>query len=294
MASSRPCTPGAGPPLRSCPPFFSPGYNAPLGSVTRFVFTLHDLNHLCVPENSNFLKRAYYRHVIRPACRKAEFVLTVSDYSRQQISSWAEIDEQKIVNVGNGVGEPFTSSGDAHRCDRPYFLYVGSYKPHKNLLRLLQAYAASRSFREIKILLTGFGCQSLHEEARRLGIADSIEFVGIVSDRRLAKLYRGALALLFPSLYEGFGLPPLEAMACGTPVLTSNICSLPEVAGDAAVQVDPHEVESIAAGIKQIAEDSGLRKSLSAKGLCRAQEFTWSATASKTRAVLHRALQNAA
>src|SRR5262249_49269703 len=118
--------------------FLSPGYNSPVGWPGKFVFTLHDLNHLRVEDNSNALKRAYYQYVIKPACRAAAFVLTVSEYSRREIGQWAKVDEKKIVNVGNGVGPPFTAAGRRYEPGYPYLLYVGSRKPHKNLPRLLQ------------------------------------------------------------------------------------------------------------------------------------------------------------
>jgi glycosyltransferase involved in cell wall biosynthesis len=127
----------------------------PRGWPKPFVFTLHDLNHLCVSENSNALKRAYYQYVIRPACHRAAFVLTVSEYSRREIASWAGMDEQRVVNVGNGVGDPFRVDGPRHEPGYPYLLYVGSHKPHKNLPRLLRAYAISGICQDVRLVLTG-------------------------------------------------------------------------------------------------------------------------------------------
>jgi glycosyltransferase involved in cell wall biosynthesis len=266
--------------------FFSPGYNPPVGWPGAFVFTVHDLNHLCVDADSNALKRAYYRYVIKPACHAAKFVLTVSEYSRGEISTWAKISEEKIINVGNGVGPPFAPMGRKYNPGYEYLLYVGSRKPHKNLSRLLQAYAISGASRDARLLLSGKPDKNISLEINRLGLNGKVAFADVSSDDRLSETYRGALAFLFPSLYEGFGLPPLEAMACGVPVLTSNVCSLPEVAGDAALLVTPFDVEEIAEGIRRLVWDSTLRAQLREKGLRRAKVFSWEETAHKTSKVL--------
>jgi glycosyltransferase involved in cell wall biosynthesis len=266
--------------------YFSPGYNSPIGWPKPFVFTLHDLNHLCVVDNSNAAKRAYYKYVIRPACHRAAFVLTVSEYSKREIAAWAKVKEEKIINVGNGVGLPFTALGRKYEPGYPYLLYVGSRKPHKNLPRLLEAYSRSGVRRDARLLLTGNPDQHIAGEIDRLGLTGDVIFADLQADGDLSEVYRGALALVFPSLYEGFGLPPLEAMACGIPVLTSNLCSLPEVVGDAGVLVDPLNVEAIADGIRRLVRDSDLRADLRTKGLLRAKEFSWDKTACKTRAAL--------
>jgi glycosyltransferase involved in cell wall biosynthesis len=267
--------------------FFSPGYNSPIGWPKPFVFTLHDLNHLfCVRDNSNVAKRAYYKHIIRPACHRAAFVLTVSEYSQREISAWAGVKEGKIINVGNGVGLPFTPAGRKYEPGYPYLLYVGSRKPHKNLPRLLEAYSISGIRRDVRLVLSGNSDRHMSREIERLGLSGDVVFVDSDTDGDLSDIYRGALALVFPSLYEGFGLPPLEAMACGIPVLTSKVCSLPEVVGDAGVLVDPLDVEAIADGIRRLVLDSDLREELRQKGLLRAKEFSWEETAHRTREVL--------
>jgi glycosyltransferase involved in cell wall biosynthesis len=270
--------------------FFSPGYNSPVGWPKPFVFTLHDLNHLRVPENSNAMKRAYYQYMIKPACHRAAFVLTVSEYSRREIAAWAGVEEQKVVNVGNGVGEPFTIDGPKYEPGYPYLLYVGSHKPHKNLTRLLQAYAISGIGQDIRLVMTGTPSGDLKATIHELRLNGNVDFAGTANNGDLAQLYRGALGFVFPSLYEGFGLPPLEAMACGTPVLTSKVCSLPEVVGDAAVLVDPLDVQAIAEGIRTLVQNSDLRAKLRQKGLHRAREFSWPETARKTGDVLRKAL----
>ena len=273
--------------------FFSPGYNSPVGWPKPFIFTLHDLNHLRVRDNSNVVKRAYYKHIIRPACHRAVCVLTVSEYSKREISAWAGVSEQKIVNVGNGVGYPFTLEGPRHEPGYPYLLYVGSHKPHKNLHRLLKAYGISGICGEVKLVMTGKPSPSLQAEIQELRLGELVQFVDSACNEELARLYRGALALVFPSLYEGFGLPPLEAMACGIPVLTSNVCSLPEVMGDAGVLVDPLDVEAIADGMRRLVQDGELRAKLRQRGLLRAKGFSWDETGRKTLEVLNMAVARA-
>lgn len=271
--------------------FFSPGYNAPALSAGPFVFALHDLNHLRVSANSNVAKRAYYRHIIRPACRRAAFVLTVSEYSRREITAWAKVRETKVINVGNGVSFPFVSIGRKHDPGYPYLLYVGSRKPHKNLPRLLKAFAVSGVHKDVRLVLSGAPDQSVLAEMGRLGLNGEIVFAGPPSESstNLAELYRGALGFVFPSLYEGFGLPPLEAMACGVPVLASNACAIPEVLGDAGLLVNPTDTEAIADGIRRLVRDSTLRHELRHRGLIRARQFSWDETARRTWDVLEMA-----
>ncbi len=266
--------------------FLSPGYNAPVGCPCPFVLTLHDLNHLVVRENSSVLKRAYYRYVTRPAVRRSIAVLTVSEFSRQSICEWAEVSDSKVINVGNGISTAFRRAGVKHNAERPYFLYVGNHRPHKNFSRLLKAFALSRLSEEIMLLSTGEMDATLRAEIEELQLGRAVGFVGPKTDVELAELYRGAVALILVSLYEGFGLPIVEAMACGTPVLTSDCASMAEVAGDAALLVDPHDIESIAWGMKTISTDGTLREALVCRGNEVAKGFSWDSTAQKIIAAL--------
>src|SRR5207302_5352082 len=161
-----------------------------------------------------------------------------------------------------------------------------SQKPHKNLPRLLQAYAISGICRDIRLVMSGIPSRELKASVDELGLNGNVHFVGMANNEDLAQLYRGALGFVFPSLYEGFGLPPLEAMACGVPVLTSNVCSLPEVVGDAAILIDPLDVEESAQGIRTLAENSDMRARMREKGLTRAKSFSWPETVRKTAEVL--------
>ena len=270
--------------------FFSPGYNSPVWWPGSFIFTLHDLHHLRVPEDSSVLKRSYYQHVIKPACHKSAAVLTVSEYSRHEIAEWAKVDEEKIVNVGNGVGAPFGPTGRRLEPGYPYLLYVGSRKPHKNLPRLLHAYSLSGVRSEVHLVLSGSADKETLAHVERLGLVRDVVFSELTSNQALAEAYRGAIGFLFPSLYEGFGLPPLEALACGVPVLTSNVCSLPQVVGDAAILANPEDTEEIAEGIRRMVCDSALRVQLREKGLRRSRLFSWHDTAQKTSEIIRVAL----
>jgi glycosyltransferase involved in cell wall biosynthesis len=272
--------------------FFSPGYNSPLWWKGPFIFTLHDLHHLRVPEDSSLLKRCYYEHVIKPACHNSAAVLTVSEFSRHEIADWAKVDEQKIINVGNGVGAPFGPSGRRLEPGYPYLLYVGSRKPHKNLPRLLHAYSLSRMSTDVRLVLSGSADREILAHVERLGLLGHVVFAELTSTQALAEAYRGAMGFLFPSLYEGFGLPPLEALACGVPVLTSDVCSLPQVVGDAAILVNPRDTKEIAEGIRRIVCDSEMRRQLREKGLRRSKRFSWHDTARKTSEIIQIALGN--
>lgn len=272
--------------------FFSPGYNSPLGWPGPYVFSLHDLHHLCVADNSSLAKRAYYRTIIKPACHRASFVLTVSEYSKHEICTWAKVAEEKVINVGNGVGPPFSSVGAKHEPGYPYLLYVGSHKVHKNLPRLLKAYAISGVHNDVRLLMTGEPGEQMSQNVKALGLENHVAFIGSPNNEQLAEYYRGALALLFPSLYEGFGLPPVEAMACGIPVLTSNICALPEIVGDAGIIVQPLQTDEIADGIRRLVDDPSMILDLRRRGLVRASQFTWEKTGARAFEVLRSAAAN--
>jgi glycosyltransferase involved in cell wall biosynthesis len=247
--------------------YFTPGFNPPLRAPIPFVFCIHDLIHLRFAAESTALRRAYYRLVVGPAARRAFRVLTVSEYSRCEILEWTGLPGERVEVVGNGVSGSFRPDGPRHAPGFPYFLFVGRREAHKNLERLVAAHAASRCGREVRLLFTG----DLDEE-------------------QLAAHYRGAVALAFPSLYEGFGLPIVEAMACGTPVLTSGATAIPETAGKGnALFVDPLSVDAIAAGLDQLAEDATLRADLRQRGLARAGAFSWEQVAQKVGAVLKQA-----
>jgi glycosyltransferase involved in cell wall biosynthesis len=239
-------------------------------------------------ENSSTLKRAYYRYVLRPALHRAEIVLTVSEFTRRSICDWAELSETRVCNVGNGVSEAFFPAElQVDDAEHPYFLYVGNHKPHKNFDRLLEAFAVAKVASDFLLISTGDRTEQLGRRLDGLGLGERVRFVGQVGDHELASLYRGATALALVSLYEGFGLPLVEAMSCGTPVITSNVASMPEVVGNAAIQVDPLDVGAIAESLMKLASDSELRRRLRERGIERARLYSWDITANRiSKAIL--------
>lgn len=266
--------------------FFSPGYNTPLTCTARFVFTIHDLTHVYCPESRRLNVNLYYATVMKRACRRAARILTVSEFTRTQIIDWSGVSLEKVVNVGNGVESSFTPEGGTFGLPFSYFLSVSNRKPHKNEFRLVEAFARAKLGCQIQLVFTGDPNPDLLRFIEERGVGSRVKFVGIVPEEKLPSLYRGATALVFPSLYEGFGLPIVEAMACGTPVLTSNTTAMPEVAGDAALLVDPRSVEQISGAMEQFLTDSSLRQRLRDRGFSQAGRFQWSKTAEMVRDVL--------
>jgi glycosyltransferase involved in cell wall biosynthesis len=265
--------------------YFSPGFNPPpLGSVP-FVFTIHDLIHIQVPAETTLTKHLYYRVIVKPACRRARRVLTVSEYSRAQILRWSGLPPDRVVNVGNGVGPPFQPEGPRRRAGYPYVLYVGNSRPHKGLLSLLLAFRGI-SCPDLRLVLAGRISTEIARRVKSLGIERRTEIIGAPTDEDLASLYRGALCLVLPSLVEGFGLPALEGMACGTPVIASRASALPEVVGEAGVLVDPLDVSAIQREMESVSGSPERQSAMRAKGIERARQFTWDKVAAKVRAVL--------
>jgi glycosyltransferase involved in cell wall biosynthesis len=266
--------------------YFTPGFNPPLLSRVPLIITVHDLNHLVVSDNTSVVRRLYYSAVVRPGCRRAFRVLTGSEFSRRHIVEWAKIPEERVVKVGYGISELFRPDGVKYEAGFPYLLYVGLRGPHKNLPRLLRAFGQARIDPGIRLLLTGHPDRALLEVAKAARCANRIAFAGLPDDRSLADLYRGALALAMPSTFEGYGLPAVEAMACGTPALVSKAGGLAEACGNAGLFIEPERVDSIAAGIERIVEDRDLRNRLEEEGLVWAANFPWSNSASRVAAVL--------
>lgn len=260
--------------------FFSPGFIPPLSEKYKFVFTIHDLNHIDLPYNSSHIKKIFYSQVIRPAIHKAQFVFTVSEYSKARIVEWANCDADKIINVGNGVSNSFTTYSEPEKPGFPYIFCCSNRKRHKNEERLIRAYKHSNLFNDIKLVLTGNSSQEIEFLIQSLSLQGSVIFTGEVSEPKLAAWYRGAISTIFPSLYEGFGFPIIESMACGTPIITSKTTSMPEIAGDAALYVDPYNIDEISYAMLRITSDQELRSSLQQNGLIRAKQYTWDSTAS--------------
>jgi glycosyltransferase involved in cell wall biosynthesis len=255
--------------------FLSPGLNGPIAGPVRFAVTLHDINHIDLPGNHPASKLLYFKTVQRRVARRADIVFTVSRFSQERIIDWAGVDPEKVVVTGNAASPVFCKDGAAHSSAKPYFFYYGNRKPHKNLDGMLEAFSRSGLSKDVDFYLSGETTPELEQATHRLGIADSVVCFPQLKDEAIAELLRGALGLVFASNYEGFGLPILEAFGCGCPVITSNVTSMPEVAGGAALLVDPGNVDEIGAAMIRFAEDAALRSALAQKGLARVGDFSW-------------------
>ena len=277
--------------------YHAPHYVLPAAVRCPSVVTIHDCIHLRFPQYlPNRAAYLYARASMWAAARQADAILTVSEASKRDILRYCNVPEQKVVVVHNAIDERFATVPDAedvarvrerYQLTHGFVLYVGNIKPHKNLVRLIEAFARVRRgpHEDLKLLI--IGDQISKHPALRLAVHHHklhkhVRFLGYIPDETLAVLYRLAAAFVFPSLYEGFGLPPLEAMACGAPVVTSNTSSLPEVAGDAAVLVDPYSVDSIVEGIERVINDPALAADLRRRGPLRAREFSWERLVAKT------------
>jgi glycosyltransferase involved in cell wall biosynthesis len=259
------------------------------------IVTIHDMASLRSRGRFGTLKRFYLRIFVPLSARKARRVLAVSEAARKEIADLCKIDGGKIVVVRHGISRSFSPDGDRSgppaalklKVGSGYILYVGTLEPGKNIPRIIEAYSIvrKRTGTERALVIagrTGWLHDDIFRAVKRLGLDKEIVFTGYVSKGDLPSLYRGADLFVFPSLYEGFGLPVLEAMACGTPVVTSNTSSLPEVAGDAALLVDPENVEEIAGAMERVLTDQDLRAELSRRGRERARLFTWERCAQET------------
>ncbi len=280
--------------------FHEPHYVLPPLVPCRSVVTIHDCIHLMFPQYlPNRLAHMYARASLWAAARRARRIFTVSETSKADILKYCRVPPDRVTVIYNAIDDRLASPpGEAeiaHTRERyqlhgPFALYVGNIKPHKNLERLIDAFHLVRmqGFERLKLLIIGDEISKfpgLRRAVDRFKLHKHVRFLGFVPDQTLAALYQLATVFVFPSLYEGFGLPPLEAMARGTPVVTSNISSMPEVVGDAAVLVDPYDAASIAEGMKQVLGDAALRATLRERGLARAQAFSWRKSVEQVRLV---------
>lgn len=277
--------------------FHGTGFVSPRRRVCPQVTTIHDLTFFLLPGKHTFFKRHYFRRMIPLSAKASDLLIAVSESTKRDLVRLLGLDPEKVKVIHLGKDERFRSLADAElqerakqQCGVPankkVILFVGMIEPRKNLETLLGAFARLKSLHGDYCLVLagapGWGYRGVFERVRRLGLEGPVVFPGYVPEDLLPALYNAAELFVYPSLYEGFGLPVLEAMACGVPVITSNVSSLPEVAGDAAVLVDPRSEEELRQGILRLLEDGELRKQLREKGLARSRLFSWEKTARAT------------
>ncbi|MBE9011981.1 glycosyltransferase family 4 protein [Pseudanabaenaceae cyanobacterium LEGE 13415] len=264
---------------------FSPIPEAPIFTKCRYVVTLHDFIPLRFPRFTSPLTQ-YYKHYIPHVLNQAEHILSDSESTANDAIAFYKIPANKITVVPLAYNNQHFKFLDLPTSN--YFLYVGRHDAYKNIGRSLTAF--SQLPNDYEFWIAGSPdprfTPNLKAQAEELGVVDRIKFLSYVSYAELPELINRAIALVFPSLWEGFGLPVLEAMACGTPVITSNLSSIPEVAGDAALLIDPYDETAIANAMKSIITDNQLRQNLRQKGLDRASQFSWQNTVSQTAEIL--------
>jgi glycosyltransferase involved in cell wall biosynthesis len=280
--------------------FHAPHYVLPPLVRCPSVVTIHDCIHLMFPQYlPNRWALAYARTSISLAAKRATRVLTVSESSKRDIQRFVDIPSGKIDVIYNSFDPRFGIEPDEETVYRvreryqlhtDFVLYAGNVKPHKNLERLIDAFhiVRKRGLENLKLVLIGDEISkytALRRAVHRHQLHNYVRFLGYLPEDTLGVMYRLAGVFVFPSLYEGFGLPPLEAMASGTPVVTSNVSSLPEVAGDAAVLVDPYDASAIADGMYRVLTDNSLRKELRRRGPERAGQFSWESSVRRVREI---------
>jgi glycosyltransferase involved in cell wall biosynthesis len=285
--------------------FHAPHYVLPPLTPCKSVVTIHDCIHLRFPQYlPNRFAYAYARSSLWIATHRSNRVLTVSDASKRDILRYFRVPEKKIDVIYNAIDERLGETPSDEEIERvreryqlndPFVLYAGNIKPHKNLERLIEAFHTLRrdGLDNVKLLIIGDEISkyaALRRAVHKYKLHKHVRFFGFVPDKTLAVLYRLAGVFVFPSLYEGFGLPPLEAMASGTPVITSNVSSLPEVVGDAALLIDPYEPDAIADAMRRVLTEPALREDLRERGLRRVKEFSWERSVRRVREIYEEVL----
>jgi glycosyltransferase involved in cell wall biosynthesis len=277
---------------------FHSQYVLPLYLPCRSVLTIHDILFESHPEFFPKVHRRLLKSFIPLSARRASRIISVSEYTKGEIVKYYGVSDQKITVIHEGASERFgpildqgviSKALSRYGMKRKYILFVGRIEPRKNIAGLLRAfdYVKKRGNEDISLVIVGqqdalFKETELSDTIEAMGLSRDVFFTGGVSEEDLAILYNGAEVLVYPAFAEGFGLPVLEAMACGTPVITSNTTSLPEVVGKAALTVNPYDSEGIGRALERMLSDDALKKDLSTKGLQRAKVFGWAKAAQET------------
>ncbi len=265
-----------------------PHFNVPIFYRGKFIVTIHDLTiHLIPGRKSNQIKFWLYKKIIHSAAHNAVKILAVSKNTQKDIVEILDVPNSKIEIVGNGISQSFCDVGDFDRdkflekyhLPQKYFLYTGVFREHKNILNLVRAFAIfARQNKEVDLVLAGplddLYVPEIKSLADDLGVGDRVHWTGFFPEADFGKLFAAAEAFVFPSFYEGFGVPPLEAMVCGIPTIVSNTSSLPEVCGDASLYFDPRDIGEMAGQMENVL-DGRVRLDLVKKGKENVNKFSW-------------------
>lgn len=275
--------------IPKCDIFWCPHFNFPLLPINakKTIVTIHDVNHIANPKQFSFLIRLWAKFLYENAVKRSDSILTVSEFSKSEIVKYLNIKKDKINVVFCGVNRSRFNSAEDNDKDlnlpKTYFLFVGNVKPHKNLIVLLKAYNNLDNAIKDKYKLVILGAKEgfITKENKLFDFIESnnlnsyVHFTGYVLDKKIPAIYKNASVFIFPSLYEGFGLPILEAMASGLPVISSSNASLPEIAGDAALFFNPMDANDLLSKITNIVDNEDLKNELIIKGKKRIEKFTW-------------------
>ena len=274
----------------------SPSFVMPIISKAKNVLTVADMTFITHPQVHTLIKRVYFSLFMPYSIKKADRVISISESTKKDILHYVKVDEKKIKTIYLAADSSFIVQ-NKEKCRKkikenydvssPFILFIGMIEPRKNLERLIIAFSELRKkgnipYRLVIVGRKGWKVRGMLSMIKSLEIEKEIIFTGYVPDEDLARFYNAAEFFVYPSLYEGFGIPIIEAMACGCPVITSNISSMPEVAGDAALLVDPGDVSQISSAMRRLIKDKKLREDMIKRGIKRSSEFSWKKCAKET------------
>jgi glycosyltransferase involved in cell wall biosynthesis len=276
---------------------FSSGFICPIIKTAINVLTIHDMTFFSHPDVHTFFKKIYFPFMIKRSANRSEKIIAVSHNTKKEIIKYAGINENKIVVTHlsannfpqNDIENEKKFLEEKYGINTEYLLFVGMIEPRKNINLIIEALGkiTDKSVKLVIVGKKGWMVDDLFEEIKVKKLENRVIFTGFVPDEELELFYKNAKVFLYPSLYEGFGIPVLEAMKAGCPVITSNISSLPEVAGDAAIQIKPQNSEELVNAIDSITKDKNMRNELIEKGLENAEKFSWGTTAKQTLEIFH-------
>jgi len=269
--------------------------------TTKTLLTVHDLSYVRAPETATPILKRYLDRVVPWSVRRADHILADSQATKDDLVQLYETPAEKITVLYSGVDPRFSRVAEVEPIrakynipPSPYIFSIGTVQPRKNYTRIIEAlHSLGEAFQAVNLVIAGgkgWLDAPIYQTIEALGMGERVRFIGYADDADLPALYSGATLTAYPSLYEGFGFPIIESMACGTPVLTGNVSSMPEVAGDAALIVDPYSVQAIATGIRTLLTDEGLRATLITNGYPQAARFSWQQAARQLKAIYARML----